>query len=149
MVKHTQTIGWQLADELFECGNHFAILPLKGLRTKNSQKVLKIILVNQKYRLNFAMLKIFWGPARKNVKSTKVIALTVTCPSRYLLVRSQQRKDQNNVWNMFKGNNVWSDFTLFWCYHCWLWKSKCWLGALNWLRVGANPFSKSKIKTLN
>ena len=50
------------------------------------------------------MLKIFWGPARKNVKSTKVIALTVTCPSRYLLVQSQQRKDQNNVWNMFKGN---------------------------------------------
>ena len=30
MVKHAQTIRWQIADELFEC--HFVGVALKGLR---------------------------------------------------------------------------------------------------------------------
>ena len=32
MVKHTQTIPWQIADEMFEC-DHFLGLALKGLKT--------------------------------------------------------------------------------------------------------------------
>ena len=54
-----------------------------------------------------------------------------TCPSRHLLVQSQQLKHQNNVWNMFKVNNKDSrttSLTLFWCFHCRLWTSKCRLG---------------------
>ena len=45
-------------------------------------------------------------------------------PSYYLLVPSQQWKQQNNVWNLFKFNN--KDFrmtllTSFWCLYCYLW----------------------------
>ena len=32
MVKHTQTIPQQFADELFECVDHFVGLALKGFR---------------------------------------------------------------------------------------------------------------------
>ena len=31
MVKHTQTIRWQIADELFEMFDHFVRLERKGL----------------------------------------------------------------------------------------------------------------------
>ena len=31
MVKHTQTIRWQIADELLSVFDHFVILALKGL----------------------------------------------------------------------------------------------------------------------
>ena len=37
MVKHTQTIRWQIADELFDCVRHFVRLAFKGLTSCNSQ----------------------------------------------------------------------------------------------------------------
>ena len=53
-----------------------------------------------------------------------------TTSSRYLLVRSQKRK-QKNVCNLFQVDNKDIRTTLmmsFWCFHCWLWSRKCWLG---------------------
>ena len=44
--------------------------------------------------------------------------------SRQLLVQSQQRKHQNNVWNLFKVNNKdtrRTSATSLWCLYCWLW----------------------------
>ena len=65
-------------------------------------------------------------------------------PSRYLLVQSQQRKHQYNVWNLFKANNKDGDASdvvrvsllltlnrfhrLFWCFLCQLLTSKWQLG---------------------
>ena len=64
-------------------------------------------------------------------------------PDWHLLVLSQQWKHQKNVWNLFKFNNkrhlndvidailvdllfILNRFhTLFWCFHCWFWTSKC------------------------
>ena len=71
-------------------------------------------------------------------------------PGRHLLVQSQQWKRQNNVCSLFKFNNkdkrimsltlflclylqLWTDFTqisLFFCFHCWIWISKYRLGQL-------------------
>ena len=36
MVKHTQTIRWQIADELFGVCDHFVGLVLKGLNPKKA-----------------------------------------------------------------------------------------------------------------
>ena len=59
-------------------------------------------------------------------------------PSQHLLVQSRQWKHQNNVRNLFKVNNNVSDIvpgslllileklhTMFSCFHCWIWASKC------------------------
>ena len=40
------------------------------------------------------------------------------CPTRHLLVQSQQWKQQNNVWNLFKGNNKDTRITSFCCLYC-------------------------------
>ena len=37
---------------------------------------------------------------------------TRSIPSRHLLVQNEQWNYQNNVWN------------LFWCFNCWLWRTK-------------------------
>ena len=70
-------------------------------------------------------------------------ACTCKCsslPSRHLLVQSQQWNYLDTVWNLFKVSN-WDTVTLisllltcnifrtlFWCFYCWLWKSKSRLG---------------------
>ena len=41
MVKHTQTICWQIADELFEF-DHFVGFTLKGLRSSNELKFCRL-----------------------------------------------------------------------------------------------------------
>ena len=48
----------------------------------------------------------------------------------YLLVQSQQWKQQNKVWNLFKVNNKDTRTTSMTkgCFHYWLWPSKCRLG---------------------
>ena len=49
-----------------------------------------------------------------------------SCPNRDLYVQSQQQKHQNNVWNIFKGNNKDTrrmSLTSFWCLSCKLWTS--------------------------
>ena len=40
----------------------------------------------------------------------------------HLLVQNKQWKHQDNVWNLFKVNEKTSKR---WCFHCWLWASKC------------------------
>ena len=66
--------------------------------------------------------------------------------SQHLLVQSQERKAQKNLWKLFKVNNKDTRatsinvvqassfltlnriYTLFWYLHRWLWTSKFWLG---------------------
>ena len=65
-------------------------------------------------------------------------------PRRHILLQSQQRKHQNNGWNLFKVNNKDTRATsvmlhlllltlnlfhkLLWCFHCGVWTNKCHLG---------------------
>ena len=45
-------------------------------------------------------------------------------PSRYIIVQSQQRKYENNVWNLSKIDNEntrLTSVTSFWCFYCQLW----------------------------
>ena len=72
-------------------------------------------------------------------------------PSRHLLAQSKRWKQQKNVWNWFKVNNkdirttaITSNHihqshpiltrnrfhTLFLCFYCWVWTSKCQVGAM-------------------
>ena len=41
MVKHTQTIRRQIADEFLSVFDHFVILAFKGLRSQKFQKIQK------------------------------------------------------------------------------------------------------------
>ena len=58
--------------------------------------------------------------------------LYVPVSSRHLLFQSQQRKQQNNVWIIFKVNNknTKTSLTSFWClcFPCWVWKTKYRMG---------------------
>ena len=44
-------------------------------------------------------------------------------PNRYLLVPSQQRKHKHNKSLLLTSNRFLH--ILFWCFHCWIWTSKC------------------------
>ena len=71
-----------------------------------------------------------------------IIIRNNNCPAGMVLVLNQKWKHQNNVLNLFKVNkNTITDFvlvssllhlsrfyTLFRCFHCWIWTSKCRLG---------------------
>ena len=71
---------------------------------------------------------------RSNSKKFSVQTFYASLPNQYQFVQSEQWKHYNNVWNLFKANRENISLTLnrfhtlFWCFHCWLRKSKCRLG---------------------
>ena len=82
-------------------------------------------------------------------------------PSRYLLVQSQQWKHQKNQCNIYEFTDVVLStllmtlnkfHALFWCLHCWIWRSSCRLGSIfftRWNLLVQSPQLKHQDKMWN
>ena len=57
MVKHTQTIGPEIADELFECIWPFYGLALKGLTNSNLKSEAELLKKKQQHKSGYCILR--------------------------------------------------------------------------------------------
>ena len=77
-----------------------------------------------------ALVQFFWKfICKQNI--WKIYQFSLKISSQHLLGQSQQRKYQNDVNNVILMSLLLTlnkFHKLFWCFHCWLWSSKCQLG---------------------